>query len=924
MLTKIKNKYYGFLAIIATQLFMLKSALAQSIGFAEPPASDMSRQFINQIFGGLLDGAGGAGGGRDAFGGAIATFNGAALVVGGILVAYTVLAGTLGTAHDGEMLGKKFSSVWVPIRTALGTALVMPVLPGGYCVMQGLVMWLIMQGVALGNMVWGSYTNNTSPSINVRVEQNTRDAIYKAAEDIYLAHVCLASKRAAAAANPGILNSIQITSNEYTVRRVGTGSDAKWNFGNFGRNTESNSSCGSISVPREIRPITNTFSTSTGATVDSLNNLENQYRSVDLSPIRNAHIQGMQDMINNLAPIAERAIDPNNTVTTLEIRSNADAYIRSLESQASSTASAASSMLNAANRQGWFLAGTWITRIILAKNKVSEAINSIPKYDIKVRPIDSASTTDVYRSSLSNGFRVLSSTRPELIRSVNTSAEFQTENPTSDKEASSQDVGPSGALGKFLSDMVTGIDLDTIKSETAHPLIVMTSIGDRIFTAILVGTVLSILAGIGFGLLPGDGGIITAINIYGVFAFPLAAFIGVAGMLSYILPNLPLLIWFGIIIGWTIMVVEAVLAAPLWAVMHLHPSGDDMTGKGGNGYMLVLGLLLRPALIVFGLISAIIFSDLFGQLLNKIFFEVFSSSFEGGLGFFGAIFGTAIYATLMFMIIKNTFALMHIIPDQLMRWIGGGGEQLGQYANQISDGTAMKAGAVAGAGIGYMAKDSLQGASSAMNNYKQLKATQEGARKQQEGNDAQRENSYTQADTSTGSGSGEISRSIDNIFPGNTLQAAQAKSDFANRSNLLGGANAESAMQYRQNLLEGLNQGMSYNDANVAAFSKAYETKYGSGAFTVADTIAKSDSNNGANAGMYNLALQRTTGMMNEKMAKIEASGESDPKSKMSEMFGKAIELNNQGTNMKSAIKQASSSPQRDLFNNDDNNGDKR
>ena len=50
---------------------------------------------------------------------AISTFNGAVLIIGGILATYTLLAGTLGTAHDGEMLGKKFSSVWIPIRYSL-------------------------------------------------------------------------------------------------------------------------------------------------------------------------------------------------------------------------------------------------------------------------------------------------------------------------------------------------------------------------------------------------------------------------------------------------------------------------------------------------------------------------------------------------------------------------------------------------------------------------------------------------------------------------------------------------------------------------------------------------------------------------------------------------------------------------------------
>lgn len=37
--------------------------------------------------------------------------NSAILLVGGILAAYTLIAGTMSTAHDGEMLGKKWSSM---------------------------------------------------------------------------------------------------------------------------------------------------------------------------------------------------------------------------------------------------------------------------------------------------------------------------------------------------------------------------------------------------------------------------------------------------------------------------------------------------------------------------------------------------------------------------------------------------------------------------------------------------------------------------------------------------------------------------------------------------------------------------------------------------------------------------------------------
>lgn len=229
------------------------------------------------------------------------------------------------------------------------------------------------------------------------------------------------------------------------------------------------------------------------------------------------------------------------------------------------------------------------------------------------------------------------------------------------------------------------------------------------------------------------------ISIYGTLAFPLMGFIAVGGMLAYILPNLPMLIWFGIIIGWTVMVVEAIIAAPLWAVMHLHPNGDDVSGKGSPGYMLVLGLVLRPALIVFGLIAAIIFSELFGQLLNRIFFDVFSANNSNAtLGFFAVIFGTALYATLMFHIIKNTFALMHKIPDQLLRWIGGGQESLGSYANEVGAGTMAQNAAVTGAAMTYMGTQAIQGIGGAAQTGSNLHKQRQEEKKQKEAEEKQK------------------------------------------------------------------------------------------------------------------------------------------------------------------------------------------
>ncbi len=145
-------------------------SFAEAANMFEPVPADKAMKLLAAMFGNL--GVFGASS-SDAFSGVITTFNAAVLTIGGILVAYTIIAGTLGTAHDGEMLGKKFSSVWVPIRTAVGTALILPVMTGGYCVMQALVGWLIVQGIGLADNVWSSYMSaaNITKVVTVGMEK---------------------------------------------------------------------------------------------------------------------------------------------------------------------------------------------------------------------------------------------------------------------------------------------------------------------------------------------------------------------------------------------------------------------------------------------------------------------------------------------------------------------------------------------------------------------------------------------------------------------------------------------------------------------------------------------------------------------------------------------------------------------------------
>ena len=102
-------------AIIALCLFLFPLlAAATSPITLTPPGTDYSVGFLADIFGvvdGVLNGTG-----SQIAGAIFSVFNSAVLALGGIVIMYTLIVGTMNTAHEGQMLGQKFSSIWVPLR----------------------------------------------------------------------------------------------------------------------------------------------------------------------------------------------------------------------------------------------------------------------------------------------------------------------------------------------------------------------------------------------------------------------------------------------------------------------------------------------------------------------------------------------------------------------------------------------------------------------------------------------------------------------------------------------------------------------------------------------------------------------------------------------------------------------------------------
>lgn len=689
-----------------------------AIAFAQfdPPADDISIKILDQLFGGLFHG------GNDIFGKGILIFNGAILTIGGILAAYTVLAGTLGTAHDGEMLGKKFSSVWIPIRYSVGTAVILPVLPGGYCIMSQLVAGAISIGVGIAGAVWDGYLEQPTQSANVSYPTTGRDEIIKLAENAFTASVCVNAYQT-------FINNYDKPNNDdilgYRKRYVFTrGVDSLGNltYGYQGGETAQRV-CGSITMASKANNVDSTVPNHNITNFDSTNpgylgNLDNLFKTVDITPINTASVKetiklaGAMDALA-IQAVADKNITDNSKSYYDKIEAAADTYMKDMQSAAKSIPQA-----KEANEKnyGWILAGAYFNNIVHSNDQIHKALAAYPSSKAsKNLAFNNISYGDM--SSYLIADQVLAnSSIGKIVGSTNQKSETL--------ENGDSGFGISTWIGNKLASMVSGINLLELKNDTRHPVIIINEMGNRIlevwtgFFALTVateitatavkdesGTVVGQALSLG-GVIPvgaAAGGIIAGINTTLKFVMaPITALLIVGFTCAYLIPMIPFIMWLGCIGGWVIQCIIAIIVAPLWAVMHLHPNGDDLTGHGGNGYSMLMGLLLRPVLLIFGFIASIGVSSVLGEFINKIYFQVFAFSganVNGWLAFITMLAGTTIYAVIMFSFIKKTHSIMHVIPDEIFKWIGGGQDGLGSYAQSMGEG-AERSGASAAQALG--------------------------------------------------------------------------------------------------------------------------------------------------------------------------------------------------------------------------------
>jgi len=232
------------------------------------------------------------------------------------------------------------------------------------------------------------------------------------------------------------------------------------------------------------------------------------------------------------------------------------------------------------------------------------------------------------------------------------------------------------------------------------PVVAMSGIGQKLITGAWVlflayGVVVLLLITAG-----GMAGAAMAFMVAGVLFPVLLIAVVVGAFLQYLLPAMPYFIWVAGVAGWLLMVVQAVVAAPLWAASHAMPEGDGFSGQRAmQGWMLLIALLARPLLMVVGLVASMLVVKAISAIIFVTFGWFTSSALLGTVGNPLHLFiWIVLFAGLFIVMVRWSFSLIHLVPDAVLRFIGSAGESFGE--SNIAEQVRSMALAVYGVGKG--------------------------------------------------------------------------------------------------------------------------------------------------------------------------------------------------------------------------------
>jgi conjugal transfer/type IV secretion protein DotA/TraY len=617
--------------------------------FYRNPA-DMSIKYLGDIFG--IVGNALIGEGNSVLAEIFRIFNIIVLSLGTITVVYTVIASTLNTAQEGEVMGKKWSSMWLPLRSAGGLALLLPT-SSGYSLIQILMMTIILKGVDAGNAVYNTVLDGAGKGQSIGASKQTVDNSSLKNQTINAFYISTCAS---------YLNNYNelIDGNLISVYRSGD----QVNIGVEGNPTYS-SICG----------------TATMASNPSSDNItSDNWKSAQLNSAESA--------LSVASTYSTEAANADTTawITTGAQISIARAMKTPLVSVSVNVSSDQTDVLTEAKKAGWLFAGVNYFKLI-APEGVSDYKPSPPTFTFNQTGLDgldqevNGTKIGAYIKTQSSNYLVatggqdITSTEGTMLSRKNMAGLSQLDEDASEW---ANDMIASSQLGdtfEYIRERLVSGEGDALSSMRAIGTEIMQGLETAFWVMLGVTLAVAILVCFFAGLQPICSMFFTLISmLIPILLFFMTLLWSVGVLLGLYVPMIPYLVFTFGALAWIIMVIEAVVAAPIVSLGLVSPSGENL-GKASNAVLLIANIFMRPSLMVIGLVIAAKLLDVAVTMLNFGFNYFMDTMTQSSFGFFANIALLIVYGGIVLALTHECFTLIHVLPDKINRWIGGQAEQ---------------------------------------------------------------------------------------------------------------------------------------------------------------------------------------------------------------------------------------------------------
>lgn len=558
------------------------------------------------------------------------------LAAGTFWLMWNILAGITQSAWDGEFLGKRFHTLWMPIRNAIGIAMLIPAF-GGWGAAQLILYQAAKMGAGAANIAVangaGAFTAPKASDFHMTSANNYAPQV----QAIYGHLLCRENKR--------------IESQALARPENETGMSAQdWENSTF-MNMEG---CGTL----------------TPAPAGKLQDAQNS--------AANAAKASLQPLAARVAAARVQGPAVSSADVSRALRDAVTLYKQAVETAANAMKDTEIPQSMANSHGDWLGFGYRTYGAIRVASDINAATGS---------------------TATVSGNRDQSSASAEASAAGSYHGEFDlavtgatTPSETSSTSLSFSDIweiiknSPSAIL-RFMFGSAKISDLKATLSGQGGDLIVALQGAGTLMIGIGVSAVLVIFGVVGaLGLIGALSGITlpTAMWLTGLALIILTPLLGMGITLAAYLPLVPAIFWTLAIVGWLLTVAEALFMAPLWAFIHLETEGEGMGQKTEKGYAFIMNLVLRPLVLVFTFTIASMVLNAAWAMLGSHIADAISAvdlfSFSGLFIFLGLCF--ALVTTAMALVYK-VYGTAIGLADAIPAWLG---TNFHNYSSQWGEG----------------------------------------------------------------------------------------------------------------------------------------------------------------------------------------------------------------------------------------------